>query len=190
MVRTWAFCLETNAHGNFADGSRPPNHGVFWVTGDVTGAAPFTFSKVIYLAADDAPIFYDGDQIFYAVGTGNLPTGQAVQDIVVTLGRLRNIDKPLATVGSPVKFPSGSPRCMLNKDINGGALTTLVLPGPGPECTRYAAIGPITFNKDPGVGRPPISRFESLVVARIGTAPHNITAEFAFDPEADVDNGL
>jgi hypothetical protein len=173
------------------DGSNPPNHGVFWVTGDVTAAAPYTFSKVIFLGADDAPTLYDGDQVFYAV-TGKFSAGDSVQDIVVALGRLRNV--PLtATVGSPVKFNSGLPRCILNKDFIGGTLTTLVLPGPGAGTTTFWAIGPIPFQKDPGAGGnaiPPISQYEALVIARVGTSPTNITSEFAFDPEADVDNGL
>jgi hypothetical protein len=196
MGRTWAFCLEpdqTNNNGNFVNNpANPPAHGVFWATGDVSGPAtgPFTFANVTFFDADDAPVLYDGDNVFYAIGIGNLPGGLSVQDIVVSLGRLRNKANPnaQATVGSPVKFPSGSPRCILNKDING--LTQVILPGPGNQTTTYAAIGPIKFNKDPGNGKPNTSRFESLVIARIGTAPNNITAEFAFDPEVDVDNGL
>ena len=195
MGRTWAFCLEPDHagnNGNFSGNSNPPNRGVFWVTGDVTAVAPFTFSSVTFFDADDAPTLYDGDQMFYAISRFNLPGGQSIQDILVAFGRIRNTPTP-ATVGSPIKLGSGAgarPKCIVSKDTVAGGLTTVILPLPGGGTTTLDAIGPIIVNKDPGGNRPKKSKYETLIIARVGIAPNNISAEFAFDPEVDVDNGL
>jgi hypothetical protein len=201
MGRFWAFCLEPdhNANnGNFStQQTNPPNRGVFWVTGDVAGAGPFTFSNETYFAADDPPTLYDGDNVFYAISRFGMPAGQGVQDIIVALGRIRNVPPPgaPATVGSPVNFPAaagGRPKCIVNKAAFGGNLTTITLPLQGGGNANLDAIGPIVFHKDPGGNRPKKSSYEALIIAQVGTgqAPNPVTAEFAFDPEVDVDNGL
>src|SRR5262249_5371289 len=134
MARTWVFCLEADfnsGNGNFNPGANPPLDGVFWATGDfaVVGGAN-TLNNPLFFDADSAPIFYDGAQVFFASRLQHAPpAGPAaakIQDIVVTIGRLRNGTKP-ATVGSPFQFGSGNakPRCVLD---SGGALNSITFP--------------------------------------------------------------
>jgi hypothetical protein len=204
MAKTWVFCLEADYQsnqGNFKSDQppTPPDDGVFWATGVLGGASPaYTIDQSLFFDTDSNPIFYDGDQVFFASRLQHPPNpGTAgIQDIVVTLGRCRNIEKQ-AAVGSPIQFPSGKPMCFLNSaTVNSGQLVQVTFTSGGPS---WKAIGPFTVNKDPGPGQPGRSKFETVVVARVGTNPNPATVpptpavidrEFAHDPEWDVDNGL
>jgi hypothetical protein len=203
MATTWVFCLEVNHAGNdgnfkdVSDRASVPAGSSFWASGtvanDAPAAGPFHFIPDAFYDIDSAPNFHDNDKVFFASKLDVPEGGEDVQDIVVTVGRLRNAKTP-ALVGSPIHISGENrrPRCVLSKDtVNGPVIPQFnFIATKTTPAAVWRSIGPFTVNKETGPGAPGRSRFEVVVVARVGRTLATVDREFAHDPEVDVDNGL